>query len=80
MRTIGPAQLIKQLVQDVLQSYKLTIYLVQLCYMVAELSSQHHLIVEFVPSCQGGEFGAWELCDRREVQAMDGHADEVHSV
>src|ERR1700761_3743849 len=77
MRTIGPTGLSGRWCKG-MHMHKLTIYLVELCYMIAELSSQHHLVIEFVPSCQCSEFRTWELCDWREVQTIDGHADEVH--
>jgi hypothetical protein len=56
---------------------KLTVDLVQVDNVIAELPTQDNFIVEFIPSCQGRELWARELGNGRKIQTVNRQACQV---
>ena len=60
-----------------MKEYHITVLIMQLLNLPTEPVPLHHIVVKFIPPRRRREFGAWELGERGEVEAIDDAADDI---
>ena len=57
----------------------ITVLIMHLLNLPAEPIPLHHIVVKLIPPRRPREFGAWELGERGEVEAIDEAAEDIES-